>query len=151
MTHDTEGPKPLGKDDGTTEEPSEDSRGPKPMGKDYATTEEVSAVAGVERTALYEWLREGLLPKPQTSGGRGIIAKWPLSTLQIAEFVRSQRDLAFGLKEIRPRLVQAFGEKILEVLAEPNPRARARAEKATEPQSTSGRGKRRPRSHVGSE
>lgn len=127
MTNDTGGPKPLGKDDATTEEPSEDSSGPKPMGKDYATTEEVSAVAGVERTALYEWLREGLLPKPQTSGGRGIIAKWPLSTLQIAEFVRSQRDLAFGLKEIRPRLVQAFGEKILEVLAEPNPRAGKKA------------------------
>ena len=143
MTHDTGGPKPLGKDHATTEELSEDSREPKPMGKDYATTEEVSAVAGVERTALYEWLREGLLPKPQSSGGRGIIAKWPLSTLQIAEFVRSQRDLAFGLKEIRPRLVQAFGEKILEVLADPNPRARARAgKKATEPQNTSRRGKR---------
>src|SRR5690606_30569289 len=99
---------------------------PKPMGKDYATTEEVSAAAGVERAALYEWLREGLLPKPRTTGGRGVIAKWPLSALQIAEFVRSQRDLGFGLREIRPRLVDAFGEQILKVLAEPKSRSRIR-------------------------
>jgi DNA-binding transcriptional MerR regulator len=105
---------------------TEEFRDPKPMGKDYATTEEVSAVAGVERAALYEWLREGLLPRPRTTGGRGVIAKWPLSALQIAEFVRSQRDLGFGLREIRPRLVQAFGEQILEVLAEPRPRPRVR-------------------------
>jgi predicted DNA-binding transcriptional regulator AlpA len=106
---------------------TEETWTPKPLPKDYATTEEVAEVAGVERGALYEWLREGLLPKPQTTGGRGIIAKWPLSTLTIAKFVRSQRDLAYGLSEIRPRIVAAFGEKILEVLAEPRgPRARKR-------------------------
>ena len=105
---------------------TEETWKPKPLGKDYATTDEVMAVAGVERTALYEWLREGLLPEPKTTGGRGIIAKWPMITLTIAEFVRSQRDLAYGLPEIRPRIVAAFGEKILEVLAEPRgPRARA--------------------------
>ena len=60
---------------------------PKELGKDFATTEEVSAVAGVERASLYEWVREGLLPAPKTTGGRGIIAKWPLSTLVIAKFV----------------------------------------------------------------
>ncbi len=100
---------------------------PKPMGKDFATTEEVSEVAGVNRNSLYEWVREGLLPAPKTTGGRGIIAKWPLSTLVIAKFVRSQRDLGFGLTEIRARIIEAFGEKIIEVLDEPRgPRARAR-------------------------
>jgi DNA-binding transcriptional MerR regulator len=74
---------------------------PKPMGKDFVTTEEVSEVAGVNRNSLYEWVREGLLPAPKTTGGRGIIAKWPLSTLVIAKFVRSQRELGFGLPEIR--------------------------------------------------
>ncbi|MBZ5709644.1 MerR family transcriptional regulator [Nannocystis pusilla] len=108
---------------------------PKPLGKDYATTDEVSAVAGVERTALYEWLREGLLPRPRTSGGRGIIAKWPMITLELAKFVRSQRELAFGLPEIRPRILQAFGEQILEVLPEPRgPRRRAQGgDKRTDP------------------
>lgn len=70
---------------------------PKEMGKDFVTTEEVSEVAGVNRNSLYEWVREGLLPAPKTTGGRGIIAKWPLATLTIAKFVRSQRDLGFGL------------------------------------------------------
>lgn len=105
----------------------DDTWEPKPMGKDYATTEEVTDVAGVERASLYEWLREGLIPEPETTGGRGIIAKWPLVTLKIVKFVRSQRDLGFGLKEIRPRIVAAFGERVLAVLAEPRgPRARAR-------------------------
>lgn len=130
-------PKPQGQDDVATADASEGAEasteqpgGPKPMGKDYATTEEVSAVAGVERAALYDWLREGLLPRPRTTGGRGIIAKWPLVTLTIAAFVREQRDLAYGLREIRPRIVKAFGEKILEVLAEPKGRrARGRGEK----------------------
>lgn len=108
---------------------TEDDWEPKPLGKDYATTEEVTAVAGVERASLYEWLREGLVPEPQTTGGRGIIAKWPLVTLKIVKFVRSQRELGFGLKEIRPRIVAAFGEKVLEVLAKPRgPRARARGD-----------------------
>jgi excisionase family DNA binding protein len=103
---------------------------PKPMGKDFATTEEVSEVAGVNRASLYEWVREGLLPAPKTTGGRGVIAKWPLPTLVVAKFVRTQRDLGFGLSEIRLRIIEAFGEKILEVIAEPRgPRARARGGK----------------------
>jgi excisionase family DNA binding protein len=105
----------------------EDMWDPKPMGKDFATTEEVSKVAGVERASLYEWVREGLLPAPKTTGGRGIIAKWPLATLKIARFVRRQRELGFGLAEIRPRIIEAFGEKITTVLCEPRgPRARTR-------------------------
>ena len=100
---------------------------PKAMGKDFATTEEVSEVAGVNRNSLYEWVREGLLPAPKTTGGRGIIAKWPLATLTIAKFVRSQRELGFGLPEIRERIIEAFGEKIVEILDEPRgPRARSR-------------------------
>ena len=87
----------------------------------------MSEVAGINRNSLYEWVREGLLPAPNTTGGRGIIAKWPLSTLVIAKFVRGQRELGFGLSEIRARVIEAFGEKILEVTAEPRgPRARAR-------------------------
>jgi excisionase family DNA binding protein len=100
---------------------------PKPMGKDFATTEEVSKVAGVERASLYEWVREGLLPAPRTTGGRGIIAKWPLATLKIAKFVRGQRELGFGLPDLRARIIAAFGEKITTILAEPRgPRARTR-------------------------
>ena len=100
---------------------------PKEMGKDFATTEEVSEVAGVNRNSLYEWVREGLLPAPKTTGGRGIIAKWPLATLTIAKFVRGQRELGFGLPEIRDRIIEAFGEKIIEILDEPRgPRARSR-------------------------
>jgi len=102
-------------------------REPKDLGKDFVTTEEVSEVAGVGRPSLYEWLREGLLPAPKTTGGRGIIAKWPPSTLKIAKFVRKQRELGFGLTEIRPRIIAAFGQTVLEVLSEPRgPRARAR-------------------------
>lgn len=105
----------------------DDTWEPKPLGKDYATTEEVTEAAGIERAALYEWLREGLIPEPQTTGGRGIIAKWPLVTLKIVKFIRSQRDLGFGLREMRARIVAAFGDKVLTVLAEPRgPRARAR-------------------------
>ncbi len=108
----------------------EDIWEPKPMGKDFATTEEVAEVAGVERASLYEWVRWGLLPAPRTTGGRGIIAKWPLATLKIAKFVRGQRELGFGLPEIRPRIIAAYGEKITTVLSEPRgPRARARLAK----------------------
>ncbi len=118
---------------------SEEIWEPKPMGKDFVTTEEVSEVAGVNRNSLYEWVREGLLPAPKTTGGRGIIAKWPLSTLVIAKVVRSQRELGFGLPEIRARIIEAFGEKIVEVLNEPRgPRSRARKGKKL--------AKRRPRS-----
>lgn len=105
----------------------DDTWEPRPLGKDYATTEEVTEAAGIERAALYEWLREGLIPEPQTTGGRGIIAKWPLVTLKIVKFIRSQRDLGFGLREMRARIVAAFGDKVLTVLAEPRgPRPRAR-------------------------
>ena len=87
--------------------------------RDYATTDEVSAAAGVERAALGEWVRAGLLPAPTWTGGRGVIAKWPRSALKIAAFVRGQRELGFGLQDIRARIVAAFGDKVLEVLAEP--------------------------------
>jgi hypothetical protein len=87
--------------------------------RDYATTDEVSAVAGVERAALGEWVRAGLLPAPNWTGGRGVIAKWPRSALKIAAFVRSQRELGFGLQDIRARIIAAFGDKVLEILAEP--------------------------------
>ncbi len=102
-------------------------REPKDLDKGFATTAEVAEAAGVGRPSLYEWLREGLLPAPKTTGGRGIIAKWPLSTLKIAKFVRKQRELGFGLTEIRPRIIAAFGQTVLEILSEPRgPRARAR-------------------------
>lgn len=102
----------------------------KRQGKDFASTEEVSEVAGVNRNSLYEWVRERLLPAPKTTGGRGIIAKWPLSTLVIAKFVRGQRELGLGLSELRARIIEAFGEKIIEILDEPRgPRARARGGK----------------------
>lgn len=76
--------------------------------REYATTDEVSAVAGVERGSLGEWVRAGLLPAPNWTGGRGVIAKWPRSALKIAAFVRSQRELGFGLQDIRARIVAAF-------------------------------------------
>jgi len=97
-----------------------DSWEPRQLAKDYATTDQVAEVAGVERGALYGWARVGLLPRPSSTGGRGITSKWPLITLKIAEFVRQQRDDGFGLAEIRPRIVAAFGERILDVLAEPD-------------------------------
>ena len=93
--------------------------------RDYVTGDQVSGVAGVDRAALREWVRAGLLPRPQWTGGRGVIAKWPRVALKIAAFVRGQRELGFGLQDIRARIVTAFGEKVLEVLAEPSsPRAR---------------------------
>ena len=98
--------------------------------RDYATGDEVSAVAGVDRAALREWVRAGLLPRPQWTGGRGVIAKWPRSALKIAAFVRSQRELGFGLQDIRVRIVAAFGDKVLEVLAEPrSPRVQNKKKK----------------------
>ena len=113
---------------------------PKPLPRDFATTEEVSEAAGVDRNAVYEWLRHGLLPAPRTTGGRGIISKWPLLALEVAKFVRSQRELGFGLPEIRARIVLAFGEEILKEIQEPKgPRkrgkttAKKRARKPREP------------------
>lgn len=103
---------------------AEDTDDPPP--RDYATTDEVAAAAGVARTSLGEWVRTGVLPKPSWTGGRGVIAKWPRISLKIAAFVREQRELGFGLPEIRARIVSAFGDKVLEVLAEPRgPRAQA--------------------------
>ena len=87
--------------------------------RDYVTGDHVSDVAGVDRAALREWVRAGLLPRPQWTGGRGVIAKWPRVSLKLAAFVRGQRELGFGLQDIRERIVAAFGEKVLEVLAEP--------------------------------
>lgn len=89
--------------------------------RDYATTDEVAAAAGVARASLGEWVRTGVLPAPRWTGGRGVIAKWPRVSLTIAAFVREQRELGFGLPEIRTRIVAAFGDKVLEVLAEPRP------------------------------
>lgn len=87
--------------------------------RDYATTDEVAMAAGVARASLSEWVRAGVLPAPSWTGGRGVIAKWPRVSLKIAAFVREQRELGFGLPEIRARIVAAFGDKVLEVLAEP--------------------------------
>lgn len=87
--------------------------------RDYATTDEVAAVAGVARASLGEWVRAGVLPAPSWTGGRGVIAKWPRASLKIAAFVRDQRELGFGLPEIRARIVAAFGDKVLDLLAEP--------------------------------
>jgi DNA-binding transcriptional MerR regulator len=86
---------------------------------DYVNIYQVTTAAGVDRAALREWIQAGLLPKPQWTGGRGVLGKWPRVTLKIAAFVRGQRELGFGLQDIRARIVAAFGEKVLEVLAEP--------------------------------
>jgi DNA-binding transcriptional MerR regulator len=86
---------------------------------DYVNIYQVATAAGVEKQALGEWVRAGLLPKPQWTGGRGVLGKWPRVTLKIAAFVRGQRELGFGLQDIRARIVAAFGDKVLEVLAEP--------------------------------
>ena len=108
---------------------SEDTEDSAP--RDYATGEEMTAVAGVDRAALREWVRAGLLPKPAWTGGRGVIAKWPRSALKIAAFVRGQRELGFGLQDIRARIIAAFGDKVLELLAEPRiPRVRNKKKKA---------------------
>lgn len=87
--------------------------------RDYATTDEVAAIAGVARGSLSEWVRAGVLPAPSWTGGRGVIAKWPRVSLKIAAVVREQRELGFGLSEIRARIISAFGDKVIEVLAEP--------------------------------
>lgn len=99
--------------------------------RDYVIGDSVSSVAGVDRAALREWVRAGLLPRPQWTGGRGALGKWPRMSLKIAAFVRDQRELGFGLQDIRARIVAAFGEKVLEVLAEPfSPRVRNKKKKA---------------------
>jgi DNA-binding transcriptional MerR regulator len=87
---------------------------------DYVNIYQVMTAAGVDRAALREWVRAGLLPKPEWTGGRGVLGKWPRVTLKIAAFVRGQRELGFGLQDIRVRIIAAFGDKVLEVLAEPH-------------------------------
>lgn len=88
---------------------------------DYVNIYQVMTAAGVDKQALGEWVRAGLLPKPQWTGGRGVLGKWPRVALKIAAFVRSQRELGYGLQDIRSRIVAAFGDRVLEVLAEPRP------------------------------
>ena len=88
---------------------------------DYVNIYQVMTAAGVDKQALGEWVRQGLLPRPQWTGGRGVLGKWPRVTLKIAAFVRGQRELGYGLQDIRARIVAAFGDKVLEVLAEPRP------------------------------
>lgn len=111
----------------------EESWKPKPVAKDYVLVEELSEVAGVDRKSLLEWSRAGILPRPQSSRGRGIVSKWPRIALEIAKIVRKYREQGFGLLEIRPYLVKAFGEKILDVLPEPTLPTRKRGNKTTGP------------------
>jgi DNA-binding transcriptional MerR regulator len=73
--------------------------------RDYVIGDSVSSMAGVDRAALREWVRAGLLPRPQWTGGRGALGKWPRVSLKIAAFVRGQRELGFGLQDIRARIV----------------------------------------------
>lgn len=112
----------------------EESWKPKPVPRDWVLVEELSEVAGVDRKSLLEWSRAGLLPKPQSSRGRGIVSKWPRIALELAKVVRKYREQGFGLLEIRPYLVKAFGEKILEVLPEPTIPTRKRGRKAAAPE-----------------
>ncbi|WAS94528.1 MerR family transcriptional regulator [Nannocystis punicea] len=115
----------------------EDSWKPKPVPKDYVLVEELSEVAGVDRKSLLEWGRAGLLPKPQSSRGRGIVSKWPRIALELAKVVRKYREQGFGLLEIRPYLIKAFGERILEVLPEPTIPTRKRGRKPPAPSGSS--------------
>lgn len=111
----------------------EESWKPKPVPKDYVLVEELTEVAGVDRKSLLEWSRAGILPRPQSSRGRGIVSKWPRIALEIAKVVRKYREQGFGLLEIRPYLVKAFGERILEVLPEPTIPTRKRGKKTSGP------------------
>ncbi|WAS91854.1 MerR family transcriptional regulator [Nannocystis punicea] len=85
----------------------------------YVPAEQVAGAGGIEKLSLTDWVRAGLLPKPEGSGGRGNKSRYPLYAVTCASFVKGQREMGFSLAEIRPQLTVKFGKKIVELLAEP--------------------------------
>lgn len=92
---------------------------PKPLPRGFVTTDEVASAGGIERGSVQDWARAGLLPAPESAGGRGNFSRWHPVSVTLASFIREQRDQGFTIPEIRERIVMAFGERILEILAEP--------------------------------
>ncbi|WAS91836.1 hypothetical protein [Nannocystis punicea] len=90
----------------------------------YATTEQVAAAGEIERGSVGDWVRAGLLPIPEGSGGRGNKSRFPLFAVTLAKFIREQRKQGFGLLDLRPIMVATFCPRILEVLPDPR-RSRA--------------------------
>ncbi|MEZ4385492.1 MAG: MerR family transcriptional regulator [Nannocystaceae bacterium] len=68
---------------------------------EYARTAEVAEAAGVSRQTLRAWVKRGLLPEPTLlAKGRGVWSRWPLEAVEIARFIRAQRDKDYTLDEI---------------------------------------------------
>ncbi|MDC0716124.1 MerR family transcriptional regulator [Nannocystis bainbridge] len=85
----------------------------------YVLAEQVAGAGGIEKLSLTDWVRAGLLPKPEGTGGRGNRSRYPLYAVTCAHFVKGQREMGFSLAELRPQLIVKFGKKVVELLAEP--------------------------------
>lgn len=99
----------------------------------FVASEQVADVGGIEKNTLSDWVRAGLLPMPEGTGGRGNRSRYPLFAVPLAQFVQQQRKMGFGIPDIRPQMPLAFGQEILELLAEPREsRSAARTKKKRE-------------------
>ena len=116
---------------------------PKPLPRGFVTTDEVATAGGIERGSVQDWVRAGLLPVPESTGGRGNFSRWHPFSVTLAKFIREQRAQGFTIPEIRGRIVMAFGERILELL--PPPR-KSRNELTKEKRAKKSRTTRSPRS-----
>ena len=74
----------------------------KKKSKVFCYTKDLTEALGVTRRTLYKYVQGRLLPAPilVSNGKTGVRARWTMTAMEHAEFIREQKDIGYTLGEI---------------------------------------------------
>lgn len=83
----------------------------KKKSKVFCYTKDLTEALGVTRRTLYKYVQGRLLPAPilVSNGKTGVRARWTMTAMEHAEFIREQKDIGYTLGEITAMVAARWG------------------------------------------